>query len=133
MGLEPLATIIHGTGYAMGVRYIAAVPGYAIKKVLSEADLMLDDIKLIEINEAFAAMPLVSTIVVADGDKGETQQLRRKTNVNGGSVAVGHPIGATGARLVMTMLYELRRRGGGYGVAAICGGGCMAASIVIKV
>jgi acetyl-CoA C-acetyltransferase len=78
--------------------------------------------KLIEINEAFAAVPMISLKILADGDEAKLKGLFDITNVNGGAVAIGHPIGASAARIVMTLMYELRRRGGGLGVAGICGG-----------
>jgi acetyl-CoA C-acetyltransferase len=80
------------------------------------------DWDLVEINEAYAATPLVSTHVMADGNESEAAKLRAKTNVHGGAVAIGHPLGASGARLVMTLINGLMARGGGRGVAAICGG-----------
>ena len=67
--------------------------------------------KFIEINEAFAAMPLVSTLVLANYERRKAEKIRERVNINGGAVAIGHPIGATGARLLMNMLYELRRQG----------------------
>ena len=81
-----------------------------------------DDMDLIEINEAFAAMPLVSTKILAKDDEKKWGELKEKTNVNGGAIAIGHPVGASAGTITMTLAYELRRRGGGYGVAAICGG-----------
>ena len=95
--------------------------------------MSIDEIDLIEINEAFAAMPLVSTKILGDNDPGKIKRIRDKTNVNGGAIAVGHPTGATGARLIMTLMYELRRRGGGYGLVSICGGIGEGESFVIKV
>ncbi len=105
----------------------------AIQKILHRTSLSLEEMKLIEINEAFAAMPLVSTLVLSDFDRKETEKLREKVNVNGGAIAIGHPIGATGARLLMNMLYELRRRGGGYGVVAICGAIGQADAAIVEV
>jgi acetyl-CoA C-acetyltransferase len=93
----------------------------------------LSELKRIEINEAFAAMPLVSTKKLAAGDKRRLKSLRDMTNVNGGSVAIGHPPGASGARVVMALVRELRRVGGGYGAAAICGGFGQADAVVVKV
>jgi acetyl-CoA C-acetyltransferase len=87
----------------------------------------------VEINEAFAAVPLVSTLILADGDLAKANQLRERTNVNGGAIALGHPTGATAARLVMTAAHELRRRGGGQALIAICGGVGEAAGAVIRV
>ena len=89
--------------------------------------------KRIEINEAFAAMPLVSTKVLSNGDPKLLVHLRSITNVNGGAVAIGHPTGASGARLLMTLIYELRRLGGGIGAAAICGGFGQSDAVIVKV
>lgn len=74
-----------------------------------------------EINEAFASMPLVSTRSLCNGDEGAIKALREKLNVKGGAIAIGHPLGASGARIAMTMMYELKRRKEKYGMAAICG------------
>lgn len=108
-------------------------PAVAIREVLRKAAVRLDDIALIEINEAFAATPLVSTLKLADGDKAGAERLRARTNVHGGAVAIGHPLGASGARLVMTLAAALRARGGGLGVAAICGGFGQGDAVLIKV
>jgi acetyl-CoA C-acetyltransferase len=121
-GLKPLAKIISMVATATTPRLIAAIPGFTIQEVLKKAGLTLDQIDLIEINEAFAAMPLVSNKILADGDPDKMKRLLEKTNVNGGAIAIGHPVGASGARILMTLIYELRRRGGGIGVASICGG-----------
>lgn len=132
-GLEPLATVVASVASATEPRGIAVIPAYTIQKVLARAGLRLDDMSLIEINEAFAAMPLVSTKILADGDEGKWRALQDKTNVNGGAVAIGHPVGASAGRITMTMAYELRRRGGGYGVASICGGLAQGEAVIIKV
>jgi len=89
--------------------------------------------KRIEINEAFAAMPLVSSLVLSDFNRSKAEKIREKLNVNGGAIAIGHPIGATGARLLMNMLYELKRNGGGQGVIAICGAIGQADAIIVEV
>ena len=121
-GLKPLAKIIATASVCTDPTMIAINPGYAIKKVLSKAGMTVEEIDLFEINEAFAAVPLVSSKIVGDGDEAKTKKIRERLNVNGGAIAIGHPVGASGARIIMTLMYELRRRGGGYGVAAICGG-----------
>ena len=108
-------------------------PGLGIQQALKKAGLKVDDLKRIEINEAFAAMPLVSTKYMADGDVNQTEQLRSRTNVNGGAVAIGHPPGASGARIVMSLIRELERCGGGYGAAAICGGYGQGDAMIVKV
>jgi acetyl-CoA C-acetyltransferase len=100
---------------------------------LSKAKVSLDEISVIEVNEAFAAMPLVSTKILADGNEAKWQELMKKTNVNGGAIAIGHPVGASGARILMTMMYELRRRGGGLGACGICGGLAQGDAAVIRV
>jgi len=111
----------------------AYMPAHSIMKALNKAGLQLKDLKRIEINEAFAAMPLVSTKVLSEGDQQMTEHLRSITNVNGGAVAIGHPTGASGARVVMTLIYELRRMGGGIGAAAICGGFGQSDAVIVKV
>ena len=133
MGLNPLATILATASVALSPEMIAEAPAPAIQKVLAKAGLSLDQIDLIEINEAFAAMPLVSTKLLAEGNQAQWDKLLEKTNVNGGAIAIGHPVGASGARILMTLMYELRRRGGGLGVCAICGGLAQGDSAVIRV
>lgn len=119
LGAPILATI---KGYAQASResrYIATVPGIAIQKLMDKYSLTLDDFDLMEVNEAFAAVPLVS----CRGILGMTPEaMDGKVNINGSAVAVGHPIGATGARILMTLIYELRRSGKKSGVCAICSG-----------
>ncbi len=121
-GLESLARIDYTQAAAGSPKYMACVPAQAIDKMLSRAGSTIDDIDLIEINEAFAAVTLVSLKELAGRDRKKMDLLKEKTNVNGGAIAIGHPVGASGARITMTLMYELMRRGGGRGVAAICGG-----------
>jgi acetyl-CoA C-acetyltransferase len=121
-GLNPLARILSMVATATTPRLIAAIPGFTIQKALEKAHRTLDQVDLIEINEAFAAMPLVSASILAGGNPEKVNTFLGKTNVNGGAIAIGHPVGASGARILMTLIYELRRRGGGVGVASICGG-----------
>ena len=132
-GLRPLAKILCMVATATVPRLIAAIPAFTIQKALKEAQTALDQIDLIEINEAFAAMPLVSAKILADGDPERMEALLQKTNVNGGAIAIGHPVGASGARILMTLVYELRRRGGGKGVASICGGLAQGDGVVVEV
>lgn len=99
-------------------------PVYAIKKTLERANLKIDDIDLFEINEAFAAIALAI--------KKELEIPDEKLNVNGGAIALGHPIGATGAILVVKILHELRRRGGKYGIASLCIGGGQGIAILVE-
>ena len=132
-GLKPLATIVAVAALATVPREIAVIPAYTIQKALKQAGLTLDDMKLIEINEAFAVLPLVATKILANNDEKKWKELQAKTNVNGGAISIGHPVGASAARITMALAYELKRRGGGYGVAAICGGLAQGEAVIIKV
>jgi acetyl-CoA C-acetyltransferase len=121
-GAPVLAELTDQSGVTDAPNGISWVPALAIRKVLERNALRVDQLELLEINEAFAAMPLVSTKLLAEDDEPRWLRLLERTNVNGGAVAIGHPVGASGLRILMTLAYELRRRGGGRGVAAICGG-----------
>jgi acetyl-CoA C-acetyltransferase len=132
-GVQPLARLIGWAQVSGHPDKLASIPADAANKALAIAGLTLADIDLIEINEAFAAMPLVSTLVLAHGDQALAEAIRARTNVNGGAIALGHPTGATAARLIITLAYELRRRGGGVGLASLCGGIGEGEAVVIKV
>lgn len=132
-GIKPLATIIGHAQVSDHPDGIVYTPAYAAKKALEKANLTIDDIDVVEINEAFAAMPLVSTKILGDDNLEKIEKIRAKTNVNGGAIAIGHPTGASGARLVMTEMFELIRRGGGLGLATICGGIGEGECFIIKV
>jgi len=129
LGLTPLAEIVaHGMS-ADEPPYLHTVPALAIQSALKKAGLSVEELDLIEINEAFAAVALHSTRMLFDGS-GAAEE---KVNVNGGAVALGHPIGCTGARLAVSLIYELKRRGGGTGAAALCGGGGQGDAVIFKV
>lgn len=113
MGLVPLAKILTVSSVARAPREMVMTPAFAIEKALLDSGITLNEIDLIEINEAFAAMPVLGIKLLAKNDMSKMELLREKTNVNGGAIAVGHPVGASGARILMTLMYELRRRGGG--------------------
>jgi acetyl-CoA C-acetyltransferase len=139
LGMTPLATL-HGWSMASGhPDRIASIPAEAIRLALEKTGLTLDDMDVIEINEAFAAVPLVSSHILAGCDETKAEELRKRINVNGGAIAIGHPTGATAARLVMTAMYELRRRYAAdpsrpyYGVVGICGGIGEAEGVVVRV
>ena len=104
--------------------YIATVPALAGNKLLKKLRMTIHDIDLIEANEAFAAVTLVSGKITGWDPE--------KVNVNGGAIAYGHPIGASGGRILMTLAYELRRRKLQYGMAAICSGGAQGDAMIIK-
>jgi acetyl-CoA C-acetyltransferase len=124
-GKEVLATIIAQAQVADDFAYLARTPSAASFKALERAGLQPDDIDLWEINEAFSSVAINSVRALGIDEE--------RVNVNGGSVALGHPIGASGARIIGTLVHELRRRGGGYGCAAICSGGGQGDAIIIKV
>ncbi len=133
LGLEPLAEIVAMSSIAISPHLMPEGPAYAAMKAVERGGLSLDDINFMEINEAFAAVPLVSTLLMADKDKEKAKALREKTNINGSAISIGHPNTASGARLIMNLMYELRRRGGGYALGAICGGLAQADACLIKV
>ena len=124
-GHEPLAEIVAHAQSANDFAYLATTPASASLKALDKAGLQPGDIDLWEINEAFASVALNSINVLGIDEE--------KVNVNGGAVALGHPIGASGARIVGTLVHELRRRGGGLGCAAICSGGGQGDAIIVRV
>lgn len=133
LGLRPLGIMVDAVSVALKPRLLAEGPAAAIKRCLERSGLSLSDMALIEINEAFAAVPLVSSHILGGGKETEVAEIRRRLNVNGGAIAIGHPNTASGARLMMTLIYELRRRGGGYGIAAICGGLAQGDAVLVKV
>lgn len=132
-GVRPLARILATAMVSGSPDKIASIPATAAQRALSLAGLRLSDVDLIEVNEAFAAVPLVTSLVLASRTSVDVDQLRERMNVNGGAVALGHPTGATGARLLLTLSLELRRRGGGIGVVTICGGIGEGEAIVVAV
>jgi acetyl-CoA C-acetyltransferase len=132
LGFKPIGTILAMTSIALHPNRMAEGPGLAIKKVLNMANVKLDQIDVIEINEAFAAVPLVSVEVLCDRNKDKARKIQKKTNINGSAIAIGHPNTSSGARIMMTLAYELRRRGGGYAIGAICGGLAQADACIIK-
>jgi acetyl-CoA C-acetyltransferase len=133
LGLKVLGTVVASVSIALNASRMPEGPGYAILKALQKANMKLDDMAVMEINEAFACVPLVSMKVASQGNDKTYQALREKMNINGSAIAIGHPNTASGARLVMNLMYELRRRGGGYAMGAICGGLAQADACIIKV
>ncbi len=124
-GRKPEAVILGHAAVATEAKDFPITPGLVINDLLKKTGKTVADIDLIEINEAFAAVALASA-KVAGLDL-------EKVNVNGGAVALGHPIGASGARIIITLMHELKRRGGGIGIAAICSGGGQGDAIMIEV
>jgi acetyl-CoA C-acetyltransferase len=124
-GLKPLARILGYGEAAWDTPYLAYVPAMAGQNALKKLGMTVDDLDLVEINEAFANVTLISMKKLGLPEE--------KVNVNGGAVALGHPIGASGARLIITLIHELRRRGGGIGMAAICSGTAQGDAIILQV
>ncbi len=133
LGVAPLARLLGHAQVCGGPTSGTSTPALAIVAACERAAIAPDALDLIEINEAYAATPLVSTLVLAGADRARAQALRARTNVHGGAVAIGHPLGASGARIVMTLINALRRRGGGRGVAAICGGFGQGDALLVEV
>lgn len=119
LGAPILAVIRDYAQVSEEAQYISTAPGRAIKKLMTRNNLTIDNFDRIEINEAFAAVTLISSLGILEMDQ---ETMDQKVNVNGGAVAVGHPIGATGGRIIMTLIYELLNSGKKSGVAAICSG-----------
>jgi acetyl-CoA C-acetyltransferase len=124
-GLEVLATIVSQAYVADEFAYLARTPAKAGAQALAKAGKKIGDVERVELNEAFSSVVLNSAKML-DADP-------EKVNVNGGAVALGHPIGASGGRILSTMIYELRRNGGGLGLAAICSGGGQGDALLIEV
>ena len=124
-GKEALAEVVAHAQSANDFAYLATTPASAAKKALAKAGLEASDIDLWEINEAFASVTLNSIRLLGIDEE--------KVNVNGGAVALGHPIGASGARILGVLVHELRRRGGGLGCAAICSGGGQGDAVILRV
>jgi acetyl-CoA C-acetyltransferase len=125
LGLPALAVVRSWASVGVDPAGTGLAPVKAIPKALSRAGLQADEVDLFEINEAFAAM-CVGTVRLLDLDP-------ERVNVNGSGCSLGHPVAATGARMIVTLVHELRRRGGGIGVAAMCAGGGMGSATVIEV
>ncbi|MBS4218874.1 acetyl-CoA C-acetyltransferase [Bacillus sp. FJAT-49711] len=124
-GRQSLAQIIGSAEIAVEAKDFPQTPGLVINELLKKTGKNIEDIDLFEINEAFAAVALTSNKIAGLPPE--------KVNVNGGAVALGHPIGASGARIILTLAYELKRRGGGLGIASICSGGGQGDAILIEV
>ncbi|GHV63401.1 acetyl-CoA acetyltransferase [Spirochaetia bacterium] len=124
LGVKPLAVFVAGASAGVDPALMGIGPVYSTRKVLEKTGLTLGDIDLIEANEAFAAQSLA----VAQELKWDTA----KVNVNGGALALGHPVGASGARILVTLLYEMQKRDVRYGLATLCVGGGMGVSAIVK-
>lgn len=123
--LTPIAEIVASGQSAWDAPYLAFTPELAIRNALAKADLEVEDVDLFEINEAFASVAMISAQRLGIDPE--------RVNVNGGAVAFGHPIGASGARIVIALINELKRRGGGIGAVGICSGGGQGDAMILRV
>ncbi len=124
LGCTVMATICSQASYGIDMKYVLMAPIYAIPKVLKKEGLDISDIELVEINEAFAGSSSgINKVLELDPEK---------VNVNNGSVALGHPIGASGARVLTTLLYEMEKRDVNKGLASLCLGGGEAVALVVN-
>jgi acetyl-CoA C-acetyltransferase len=124
LGIEPLAEIVAHGMCAERFAYLHTVPAIALEKALKKADRDVEDLGLIEINEAFASVALHSTRMLGADE--------RRVNVNGGSVALGHALGSTGARMLVTLVHEMRRRRTEHGAVTLCGGGGQGEALLVR-
>jgi acetyl-CoA C-acetyltransferase len=124
-GLVPLARILGYTSFAQAPEWFTTAPAGAIQKLLAQLGWKAADVHLYEVNEAFAAVTMAAMRDVGFD--------HARTNVNGGACALGHPIGATGARIITSLVHALRARGGGRGIASLCIGGGEATAIAVEV
>ena len=127
LGIKPLARVVGYAQAAVEPKYLFDAPSHAIPKLLEKIDWTLDDVDLIELNEAFAAQVLANGYALA-----ERSWDWEKVNVNGGGIALGHPIGASGARVLVTLIYALQDRGLKRGIATLCLGGAEAVAMAIE-
>jgi acetyl-CoA C-acetyltransferase len=129
LGLTPMARIVSYAYSAVDPAIMGIGPAYALPKALARAGLKYDQLDLVELNEAFAAQSLAVSIKMAQDGHGWDWE---KTNVNGGAIALGHPVGQSGARITTTLLFEMKRRGSRYGAATLCVGGGQGSALIVE-
>ena len=127
LGLKPMAVWVAGTSAGVEPSVMGLGAGVAAKKLMEKTGISVDDLTLIEANEAFASQSIASAKIAG------WDHCMEKVNVNGGAIALGHPVGASGARILATLLHELKKRGGGTGLATLCVGGGMGVSAIVRV
>ena len=132
MALEPIAEIIGYAQSGLEPEVMGLGPVEAVTQALSKADISANEVDLYELNEAFAAQALGVIHQLADIHNVPVGSILEKANVNGGAIALGHPLGASGNRILVSLVHELNRRTGSYGVASLCVGGGMGTAVVIK-
>lgn len=132
LGLQPIAELVSYAQSGLDPKIMGLGPVEAVSNALLKADLTTDDIDLYELNEAFAAQALGVIHQLADEQNVSISSILDKANVNGGAIALGHPLGASGNRILVSLIHELNRSKGNYGVASLCVGGGMGTAVVIK-
>jgi len=132
MGIKPIARIVATESVCDLPNNITIVPARVIDHLLEKTGMGMEEIDLLEINEAFAAMPVTCAKILSNGNGAKEEMIRNKLNVNGGAIAIGHPLGASAIRITLTLIHELRRRGGGKGIAAICGGLAQGEGVLVE-
>ncbi|CZF78066.1 acetyl-CoA C-acetyltransferase [Grimontia marina] len=132
LGLKPLAEITSYAQVGLDPKIMGLGPVGAVTEALKKAELSISDVDLFELNEAFAAQALGVVHQLADTHNVSTDSILDKANVNGGAIALGHPLGASGNRVLVSLIHELEKRGGTYGVASLCIGGGMGTAVVVK-
>jgi len=130
--LEPMAEVVGMGQGGVDPQYMGLGPVPAIKNALKNADMKLEDMELIELNEAFAAQSIGVVKELVGEHKVDKDELMKITNVNGGAIALGHPVGASGSRILVTLLHEMKKRNNKYGLASLCIGGGMGVALVVK-
>ncbi len=130
--LTPLAEIVSYAQAGVDPKVMGLGPVPAVCRALAKCDKRLSDMDLLELNEAFAGQALGVMTQLADKQDCSLSEMMEKTNVNGGAIALGHPLGASGNRIVVTLLHEMRRRGSQYGLASLCVGGGMGTAVILK-
>jgi acetyl-CoA C-acetyltransferase len=130
--LEPLAEIIDFAEEGCNPKYMGMGPYYSMKKILKNNNLTINDIDLMEINEAFASQSIAVIRELSNYFKVSEKSLLDKININGGAIGLGHPVGASGARILTTLIYSMKKKSAKYGIASLCIGGGMGISILVK-
>jgi len=130
--LKPLAEIVEVDQAGIDPKVMGLGPVAAIKNVLNRSKMTLDQIELIELNEAFASQSIGVIKELAEEHNQSFDQILNRTNVNGGAIALGHPVGCSGSRIVVTLLHEMKKRNQTYGLASLCIGGGMGTAMIIK-
>ncbi len=131
-GLTPLAEIIDSSQVGIDPAFMGLSPGYAIEKLLKKNNKTLNDIDILEVNEAFAAQSLGVFELLKESFGVTDELLNEKINVNGSSIALGHPVGASGNRIIVSLVHEMKKQNSNYGVASLCIGGGLGTAVLLK-